>query len=51
MRASPETFHSDGLAIAAYRNKHGRFKDAAGLKQALRVDAGKIDAVQDRIEF
>lgn len=38
-------------AIVAYRAKNGKFADLAGLKQVAGVDAVKIDAVKDRIEF
>jgi hypothetical protein len=32
-------------------NKNGKFKDIAGLKQVPGVDAAKIDAAKDRIDF
>jgi len=38
-------------AVVAYRAKNGKFADLAGLKQVAGVDAAKIDAVKDRIEF
>ncbi len=38
-------------AIVAYRSKNGKFADLAALKQVAGVDAAKIDAVKDRIEF
>ena len=41
----------EGQAIADYRDKHGKFKDLAGLKQVPGVDGSKIDAAQDRIAF
>lgn len=41
----------EGQAIADYRDKHGKFKDLAGLRQVPGVDGSKIDAAQDRIAF
>lgn len=38
-------------AIVAYRAKNGDYKDLAGLKKAEGVDAAKIDAAKDKIEF
>jgi competence protein ComEA len=38
-------------SIVAYRNKNGKYKDIAGLKQVPGIEAAKIDAVKDRIEF
>jgi len=38
-------------AIVAYRSKNGKFADLAALKQVVGVDAAKIDAAKDRIEF
>jgi competence protein ComEA len=38
-------------AIVAYRKEHGPLKDIAGLKQVPGVEASKIDAVKDKIEF
>ena len=38
-------------AIVAYRTKNGKFKDIDSLKQVPGVEAAKIDAVKDRIEF
>lgn len=42
---------SDADAIVAYREKNGKFKDLAGLKQVPGVDAAKIDAAKDKIDF
>lgn len=42
---------SDADAIVAYRDKNGKFKDLASLKQVPGVDAAKIDAAKDKIEF
>ena len=38
-------------AIVAYRKEHGPFKDIAGLKQVPGVEAPKIDAAKDKIDF
>jgi competence protein ComEA len=38
-------------AVVTYRNKNGKFKDIAGLKQVPGVDAAKIDAMKDKIDF
>jgi len=38
-------------AIVDYRSKNGKYKDLAGLKQVSGLDAAKIDAAKDRIEF
>jgi competence protein ComEA len=38
-------------AIVAYRTKNGKFKDIDSLKQVPGVEAAKIDAVKDKIEF
>jgi competence protein ComEA len=38
-------------AVVSYRGKNGKFKDIAGLKQVPGVEAAKIDAVKDRIDF
>ena len=38
-------------AIVDYRDKNGKFKDIDGLKQVKGVDADKIEAAKDRIEF
>lgn len=38
-------------AIVDYRDKNGKFKDLDGLKKVPGVDAAKIDAAKDRIEF
>ena len=38
-------------AIVAYRKKNGNFKGIAGLKQVPGVEASRIDAVRDKIEF
>jgi competence protein ComEA len=37
--------------IVAYRTKNGKFKDIDSLKQVPGVEAAKIDAVKDKIEF
>jgi competence protein ComEA len=42
---------ADADAIVAYRTRNGKYKDLAGLKQVPGVDAAKIDAVKDRIDF
>jgi competence protein ComEA len=42
---------TDADAIVDYRSKNGKYKDIAGLKQVPNLDAAKIDAVKDRIEF
>lgn len=38
-------------AIVDYRSKNGKYKDIAGLKQVPSLDAAKIDAVKEKIEF
>jgi competence protein ComEA len=38
-------------SIVDYRSKNGKYKDIAGLKQVPGLDAAKIDAARDRIEF
>lgn len=38
-------------AIVDFRAKNGKFKDLDGLKKVPGVDADKIDAAKDRIEF
>jgi competence protein ComEA len=38
-------------AIVAYRTKNGKFKDIDGLKQVPGVEAAKVDAAKDKIEF
>jgi competence protein ComEA len=38
-------------AIVNYRTKNGNFKDLASLKQVPRVEAAKIDAAKDRLDF
>jgi competence protein ComEA len=38
-------------AIVAYRSKNGKYKDIPSLKQVPGVEAAKIDAVKDKIEF
>jgi competence ComEA-like helix-hairpin-helix protein len=38
-------------AVVSCRDKNGKFKDIAGLKQVPGVEAAKIDAVKDRIDF
>jgi competence protein ComEA len=42
---------SEADAIVAYRSKNGKYKDIPALKQVAGVEAAKIDAVKDRIEF
>lgn len=42
---------SDADAIVSYREKNGKFKDLAGLKQVPGVDAAKLDAAKDKLEF
>lgn len=42
---------TDADAIVAYRDKNGKFKDIAGLKQVPGIDAAKIDAAKDKIDF
>jgi competence protein ComEA len=42
---------AEANAIVDYRNKNGKYKDIAGLKQVPSLEAAKIDAVKDRIEF
>lgn len=43
--------NAEAQAIVDYREKNGKFKDIAGLKQVPGVEADKIDAMKDRIEF
>ena len=38
-------------AIVAYRNKNGKFKNIDSLRQVPGVEAAKIDAIKDKIEF
>jgi competence protein ComEA len=38
-------------AIVAYRTKNGKFKDIDGLKQVPGIEAAKVDAAKDKIEF
>jgi competence protein ComEA len=38
-------------AIVAYRAKNGDFKDAAGVGKVDGVDAAKVDAAKDKMEF
>jgi competence protein ComEA len=42
---------AEAEAIVSYRTKNGKFKDIAGLKQVPGVEAAKIDAAKDRIDF
>jgi competence protein ComEA len=42
---------ADADAIVAYRDKNGKYKDIAGLKQVPGIDAAKIDAAKDKIDF
>jgi competence protein ComEA len=42
---------AEAQAIVDYRDKNGKFKDLAGLKQVPGAEADKIDAMKDRIEF
>ena len=42
---------ADADAIVAYRDKNGKFKDLAGLKQVPGVDTAKLDAAKDKIDF
>jgi competence ComEA-like helix-hairpin-helix protein len=42
---------ADADAIVDYRTKNGKYKDLAALKQVPGVDAAKIDAAKDKIEF
>lgn len=41
----------EAQAIVAYREKNGKFTDIAGLKQVPGIDAAKIDAGKDKVEF
>jgi len=38
-------------AIVDYRTKNGKFKDADGVKQVPGIEAAKIDAAKDRLDF
>jgi competence ComEA-like helix-hairpin-helix protein len=38
-------------AIVAYRQKSGKFTTAADLSKVAELDAGKLEAVKDRLEF
>ena len=42
---------SEAQAIVDYRARNGNFKDIAALKQVPGIEADKIDAAKDRIEF
>jgi competence protein ComEA len=42
---------ADADAIVAYRDKNGKYKEMADLKQVPGVDAAKIEAAKDLIEF
>jgi competence ComEA-like helix-hairpin-helix protein len=42
---------SEADAIVAYRDKNGKFKEIANLKQVPGVDPAKIEAAKGRIEF
>jgi competence ComEA-like helix-hairpin-helix protein len=37
--------------IVQYRGKNGNFKDASGLLKVEGLDAGKVEAAKDKIEF
>ncbi len=42
---------SDADAIVAFRDKNGKFKDLAALKQVPGIDTAKLDAAKDHIDF
>jgi competence protein ComEA len=41
----------DALAIVEYRKKNGSFKEWTDLKKVPEIDAAKIEAVKDRLDF
>ncbi len=51
LAAALELSDENAAAIVAYREKNGNFKDIDTLKKVPGLDAQKIDAKKDRLEF